>query len=825
MTDENRTVEAERRRHTETPGGGRKRAEAPQRRESSSSGGGSGGSGIPSGSGGLSFPSGKGPKSIAGMILMLMVICVFFVIQNFIGGDNTDQTPADTGFEIATQAEQVLQQGALPVEPTQVPRPTRTPKPTAVSAQSGAAAGSQAGQTWLVMMYEDADDKILEQDIYVDLNEAERAGSDERVKIVAQVDRFRGAYSGDGDWTGAKRFFITQDDDLQQVNSEVVEDLGEVNMSDSKTLIDFVTWAMQTYPADKYVLIMSDHGMGWPGGWSDPVPGGQGDPRIPLAARLGNNLYLNEIDSALEQIRSRTGLDKFELIGMDACLMGQLEVFSALAPHARYAVGSEEVEPALGWAYTGFLDALKQNPNMDGAELGQLIVQSYINDDQRIVDRNARAEFLRQGSPLGSYGDISAAQLARQISQTSTLTAVDLSAMPQVLEDLNQLAFQLQNIRQQPVARARSYAQSFTSIFGSQVPASYVDLGNFLSMLKDGVSDQEVKQTVDNLQTALEQAILAEKHGPKKPGATGITIYFPNSQLYQSPLAGAESYTAIADRFAGATLWDDFLAFHYTGQSFDEAAAIPVVPSGGAQVRAPGAGQISLSPIRLSAKTAAPGQSVTLSADVSGENLGHIYILTGYYDQAANSILIADRDFLQSSDTRQIDGVYYPDWGTGDFTLKFKWEPLVFAINDGENTVTALFTPRSYGETWEQAIYTVDGVYTYADSNDQRAARLVFSNGSLQQVLGFTGEADASAPREIIPQAGDTFTVQDTWLDLDSSGNVKNTATQEGGTLTFGDQMFTWEEMDAAPGNYIVGFVAEDLDGNSTQSLTNISVR
>jgi hypothetical protein len=40
------------------------------------------------------------------------------------------------------------------------------------------------------MLYQDADDKILEQDIYVDLNEAERAGSDERVQIVAQVDRY-----------------------------------------------------------------------------------------------------------------------------------------------------------------------------------------------------------------------------------------------------------------------------------------------------------------------------------------------------------------------------------------------------------------------------------------------------------------------------------------------------------------------------------------------------------------------------------------------------------------------------------------------------------
>ncbi|MEZ4519104.1 MAG: hypothetical protein R3C44_20560 [Chloroflexota bacterium] len=34
--------------------------------------------------------------------------------------------------------------------------------------------GTTPGQTWTVMMYQDGDDKILEQDIFIDFNEAER---------------------------------------------------------------------------------------------------------------------------------------------------------------------------------------------------------------------------------------------------------------------------------------------------------------------------------------------------------------------------------------------------------------------------------------------------------------------------------------------------------------------------------------------------------------------------------------------------------------------------------------------------------------------------
>ena len=134
--------------------------------------------------------------------------------------------------------------------------------------------------------------------------------------------------------------------------------------------------------------------MGWPGGWSDGDSAGRGNRNrnIPLAQALESNLYLMELDTALGEIRSRTGLDKFELVGMDACLMGQLEVFSALAPHARYAVASQETEPALGWAYTSFLETLTRNPDATGADLGRSIVDSYIEEDQRIVDDQARAE-------------------------------------------------------------------------------------------------------------------------------------------------------------------------------------------------------------------------------------------------------------------------------------------------------------------------------------------------------------------------------------------------------------------------------------------------
>jgi len=694
-----------------------------------------------------------------------------------------------------------------------------TPPPTSVE-----------GQTWTVMMYQDADDKVLEKDIYVDLNEAERVGSTDRVNIVAQIDRYQAGYRADGDWTGAKRFYITRDNDLERVNSQVVQDLGEVSMADGQSLIDFVTWAVDTFPADRYVLILSDHGMGWPGGWTDPVPGGRGPSGLPLASVLGDQLYLNEIDDALEQIRAQTGLGQFELIGMDACLMAHLEVFDALAPHARYAVASQETEPALGWAYTGFLTALTRNPDMDGAGLSQLIVQSYIQEDQRIVDDAARADLVGRGASLGGLFGLSAPapsaeQVARQMESAVTLSAVNLAALPNLIAGVNDLSYALSQANQKDVAQARTYAQSYTSVFGNNVPPSYIDLGHFAQLLKKQSRNADVQRAADRVLDALNTTIIAERHGSKKPGSNGVSIYFPNSQLYQSPAAGAPSYTAVAQRFATESLWDDFLAFHYTGRRFSPDQAQVVVPQAGEPVSAPGGGGVQISPLKLSDDVAAPGKPVLLSADISGENVGYVKLFVGFLDQASNSIWVADTDFLESASSREVGGVYYPDWGDGsEFTVEFEWEPLTFAIDNGTDTALALFNPETYGASSDEAVYTVDGIYTYGDGRESRYARLYFSDGTLRHVYGFTGNGGTGSPREIIPAAGDSFTVLEKWMDLDSQGRITQVVRQEGDTLTFNDQTFSWLAFDAAVGDYVIGFIVEDLDGNITESYQKIRV-
>ncbi len=825
--DEPRTVTTQRRRRSDTSSGSRERADAPTRdqRPPSSSGGSrppsSGGGGYSSGGGGGSYqPSFGGggrpgnPLLLIGLAVVLL-LCVgpFLLFNGFGGGDDGASQIVGAPVENAVQ----------PVATSRPPRPAPT-APSVNLTNTG-----DPKQKWLIMLYQDADDKILEKDIFIDLNEAERIGSNDQVQIVSQIDRYRGGFDGDGDWHGARRYYVTQDDNLARLGSELVEDLGEVNMANGDTLVDFVTWAVSNYPADKYVLILSDHGMGWPGGWSDPNPGRDGggaDVRAPIAQALGNQMYLSEIDDALARARAAAGIDKFELLGMDACLMGHLEVMNALAEHANFAVLSQETEPALGWAYASFLNALQQNPGIDGGQLGQLIVGSYIDEDARITDEQQRLDLYGRGGGMFGLSSVpSARETAAQMGRNVTLAALDLRQTPALLDSVNQFAYALQEVQQKGVAKARGYAQSFTSIFGSDAPPSYIDLGHFVQLVQQVTGDGAISQAGDAVLAALDQIVLADKNGAEKSGATGVSVYFPTSQLYKSPIAGPPSYTAVAERFAQDSLWDDFLAFHYTGRQFEPSSTQLAVPEGA--VRAPGAGQITVGAIKKSGDVARPGEPVTLRAVVDGENIGYIYFFTGFYDQAANSIFVADQDYLDSGETRTVNGVYYPEWGEGAFTVEFPWEPLMFAIDDGANRVTVALQPESYGADYTDAVYSVDGLYTYAADGEQRRARLYFRDGALQQVMGFTsetGDAAAGAPREIIPAVGDAFTPDETWLDLDANGRVVDRYTEPAATLTFGAKPMRWVEQDAAVGDYVVGFIVEDLDGNKQEVYTQVRV-
>lgn len=702
-----------------------------------------------------------------------------------------------------------------------VKEPTSSPPATISSDEN-------APDTWLIMLYQNGDDEVLEEDTFLDLNEAEIVGSTENVKIVSQMDRYNGGFDGDGDWTTAKRFFVTKDGDLNKIGSQELADLGEVDSGNPQTLIDFATWAIEAYPAGHYVLILGDHGAGWDGGWYDDDP------------VKGSSFRMQDIDDALGKIIEMTGIGAFEMLGFDACLMGQLEVMSAIAPHARYAVASEETEPAIGWAYASFLKALNKKPEMSGGELGEAIVKSYIAQDFRITDKQARLVY--------ADGDYTAKSVADDLMVDTTLSTIDLGALQNLNAALNKLALALMTVDQSLVAEARAYAQSYTSVFDEKIPPSYIDLGHFVALLLESVDDAQVITAAKQVQLALEKSVSSETHGKDRPGSNGLSIYFPNSKLYKTTFGKkAESqYSAYVGRFASASLWDDFLTFHYTNKLFTAAdadlsvlqpAASPrtdfaqavaeAAPAAGVEVAAPGQGDISIKSIKVSAHKIGPEGKIKMSTEITGANVAYIYYYVSYFDKDYGSYLTADMGFINAETTKEIGGIFYPDWGDGRvIPIEYTWEPTLYYISDGKaaNDQFAFFEPEVYGGDESTNTYTVRGTYTYLKSGKQTEARLRFTgDGTLQNVFSFNGAGGAGAPREITPQKGDTFTITEEWLEFDVNPDGVF-SDYDGGTMTFGKKPFEMTPYYAYSGDYIIGIIVEDLNGNTTEDYVEVTV-
>ena len=669
--------------------------------------------------------------------------------------------------------------------------------------------------TWLVMLYFDADDAALEEDMVFDLNEAETVGSTDRVKIVAQFDRSEQGFDGDGNWTTARRYLITQDSDLKTIHSELIADIGEVDMGAEMTLVDFATWAIQNYPADRVVLIMSDHGAGWPGGWTDSSP----------EDSSGNFIYLNQLDDALNQTISQTGIPQFELIGLDACLMSTLEVYNSLAPYAHYAVASEETEPSLGWAYAAFLGGLAANPDMNGGDLARGIVDSYVNQDLRILNDEARIEML---SNYGYSRSMSAEEVAREKSTEITLTAIDLSALSNLNTALDNLLITLKTVDQQKVAEARSYAQAFANVFDDNYPSPYLDLLNLANIIAQTTGDQNVIQAAAQLKAALDQVVVAEKHGELYPGASGISIYFPVSDLYWSDsAAGYENYAFVASRFAGQTLWDDFLAFHYAGQDFGLGN-----PSREARLPAPGAAMISVSNLTISTEnTSQDSPHINVQADVTGDKVGYIYYAILRFDENLTNATRNGLYYVHPDNSREQDGVFYPLWERVDGVIHVDAPAMIssFTICNGQTCVPASFYPDHFAEL--NSVFCTEGQYEYTASRARVNAVMCFqlnlNNNTMEMrnIIGYSGEA-VKTPADIIPQPGDQFFPMVNEVIVSGNGAETQDVSHVGEIgLTFGDQVFYMDFLDYLPGTYMVYLIVSDLDGIMTTQTETFIIR
>jgi len=375
---------------------------------------------------------------------------------------------------------------------------------------------------WTYMVYMDGDNN-LEQAAIMDFLEMEYGGgSSDKVNIVVQMDRSEGFFTGEGDWSGARRFLV-KGGDGERISSPVVEELGQVDMGSPDTLHDFVSWAVDRYPAKKYALVLWNHGGGWTGMLMDEG--------------VNSSMNLNGMKQAFGRIKQKLGR-KMDVVIFDMCLMGQYDVMLDTYDYADYMVASEESVPGYSFDYSKIVEGLAANPRMGSRELAAMEVEKF---RQFYIDKQ----------------------------QATTLGAYDMSKLPQLKQAFDAFALALtarvEKGGWRDVAEMHQYAEHYPMGSEEEKIFSFGDLYDFASnAIAYSYNDTELADKALALQKAINDSVVLNYNHAKHPRSYGISYYFqPAKWIYDKINANSYPQTTAYNQPS----WNGFLKEYYAREN------------------------------------------------------------------------------------------------------------------------------------------------------------------------------------------------------------------------------------------------------------------
>ncbi|MBR0178921.1 MAG: hypothetical protein IJQ03_00620, partial [Firmicutes bacterium] len=302
------------------------------------------------------------------------------------------------------------------------------------------------------------------------------------------------------------------------------ENAGTASMTSPSTLTSFIQYCAKNFKANRYALILWDHGSGSVSGYGYDEKN----------TRSGS-MTLAGLSTAFEN-----GGVKFDFIGFDACLMATVENALMCSKHADYLIASEETEPGIGWYYTDWLTALGKNTSMDTLDIGQKICDDFVGK---------------------------CASSCR--GQQTTLSVIDLAELEHTVPDKltafsKSVSALIANKEYQTVSAARNGCREFAT--SSRI--DQVDLTDLCVHLNTKESQALAK--------VLKEAVKYNRTG-NISNAYGLSIYFPYNKISNVDKA-VSTYAAIGMDESYSQAIRDFAGVEASGQAVSVGGG-SVIPS------------------------------------------------------------------------------------------------------------------------------------------------------------------------------------------------------------------------------------------------------
>ncbi len=626
--------------------------------------------------------------------------------------------------------------------------------------QSGyPAVRAQPEADWTVLVYMGGDNN-LEDGLLNDLDEFEIAGgSTDSVRIIALMDRSGEYDRSNGNWTSTRIFEVGADVSRDSFatypptfDTREIVDLGELDTSYANTLLDFLIWGIQNYPAKNYAISLNDHGGAWQGIVTDDTTG------------VGI-LTISDLQGVFKSALQQTGIDKFDLLINDACLMSSLEYYAAMAPYFDYVISSPEVTLNPSFDMTLLTENLNRDPNIDIGELGRLMVDKYLKDMQALSP-DTQPVLGAAVTDLRQFDSV-----ANALERFTNLINTNPAAYGSLLGKV----------------RSNTYTYSFFMPEDQFGPATNIDIGHFMRGMVALSTDRDLANAAQGVLDSLDDILLYGDAGQIMGQSSSFyNIYFPERAadftpyyFEQNPLEG----------------WGQMLRGYFSSVSANPRA-----------FRAPTAGAAaapSLVPQVTITNVFPTEASINLPVQVSMEVLGR-NISKGRFTvdqlQPDGSFVRVDADVIVTEVVEDGQVSYINRWRPGVDEKNFNWSVTLYKLTDG---TTENFELLDYSD----GIWSVAGRYRGPDQPDWLEVTLLFDNAGKATSM-FSRTPGSVALAAITPAVGGEFQAYRSTVTPD--GRV----TVEPGTLyDWPEEGLRWFESPAPSGVYNLGFLIEAFGG------------
>lgn len=404
-------------------------------------------------------------------------------------------------------------------------------------------ARAQDEALWTVLIYLNGDADTAGEDASIsDFNELERVGSTANVNLVVQWDRGTAPDALDTQypldtsqsWTGTRRYLVTKDpnqnadpdaltpaDAGYRIASTPLLDLGEVDMYQENSLVQFVSWALTRFPAQNTMLIIADPAQRLDGVGIDFTSAGGS---VTNAAAY---FTWAELRSALARIQGLNGGDELAALVLDTGYSARVEAAYEVAEYVDYLVGNYLFRPGDGAPYDVWMQTLIGGPPNSVTALETLLTT---------FATTYTGSYLVGGDVVGAPSSVATAVVRLQ-PMDALATALDNLAG----ELLADLPTTISGILRALAATQRNDRLGLQGPGSTVLPGGYltggplIDLSDFLAKLTNEFGDQPlILSAIQTAQEALGAAVVAASKSTVDQGVivdvarfNGLGIYFP----------------------------------------------------------------------------------------------------------------------------------------------------------------------------------------------------------------------------------------------------------------------------------------------------------